>query len=184
MTISSGKREKVAEIASTAARDMLKELVKEAMREAKEEESSSGSSSGRGASGSLLLLGLGVALGYLASGKRPEIDEFLGDLDETLAELEDSLEETDGDELLGEVESELLGKETEEADEGGRKGPGLVVALLLVVALVSYLVKQKKGGADIDELIETEEVPIPDEDVDIGTQSGADDEDESDEDEE
>lgn len=179
MRTSPGTREQVVQIAQSAARDVLKEFVKEAVREANEETTTR--SSGRRTSGSLLMLGIGIAIGYAAAGKRLNLDEFLGDLDKTLAELERAFEGTEAEDLVNEAVGNIeSGMGEEKTVDGGRKGPGLVVALLLT-GIVGYLVTKKKGDTSIDEIIETEEVPVPGEDVDIGESGGEEDEAETEE---
>ncbi|WP_129114527.1 hypothetical protein [Halegenticoccus tardaugens] len=119
----------LSEAMQGAARESAKDLVKEAVREANEE-----SSSGRRCPG-FLLLGVGVAAGYVLANRRLAASEFEDD-------------EFEGEDPMTDIEVEAV---EDAADESNSKRtlPRLLF-LLASIAVGGYLLRKKRGG-EIDE---------------------------------
>ncbi len=132
-----------------AGRDAFKEAVKEAVQESYDEQAASSRSGSRGGGGfsGLVLLGGGVALGYLLSGREAEVKEALTT---GVREAREGVDVDIPEETSVEIETEYENEATDETSESTSSGRSKSLYLILLVAglaIVGALVQKKRRGS-------------------------------------
>lgn len=171
---------KATGIAQDTARQALKELIKDAVREVDEETTATGGSrSGRTRSG-LLLIGVGVVLGYLLGETEFDANELAdeaGRIEESLSDVDD-LGDLD-DAVSVDVSEEAVEPDAVETDgaDGGRLEAALAVIAVAGLAATGYVALtggDEDGGDDIGRHGSVGSGGAGKSDVDAGFETGVD----------
>lgn len=180
-TLTRETREKILKTGRNAFKEAVKEAVKESYEEQASDQSRDRSGSGGGGFSGLVLLGGGVALGYLLSGREAEVKEALLSAARDAREGVDMPEETNV-EIETEYESESMDEGSESTSSGRNKSVYLVL-LVAGLAILGALAQKKRRGSsqmsdlDTDFSLDEEDLSEPDADsvtgVDTDESQGA-----------